>query len=106
MSKSQLPITDHGARTLKGEFHVGYRCSLDPVLLWLWCRLAAAAPIQPLAWGAMDTALKRKKMERELEEFPLWLDGLRIQHSVLEDAGLIPGLAHWVKDLLLLQAVV
>ena len=23
---------------------------LDPVLLWLWCKLAAVAPIQPLAW--------------------------------------------------------
>ena len=22
----------------------------DPVLLWLWCRPAAAAPIWPLAW--------------------------------------------------------
>ena len=22
----------------------------DPVLLWLWCRLAAAVLIQPLAW--------------------------------------------------------
>ena len=22
----------------------------DPVLLWLWCRLAAAAPIGALAW--------------------------------------------------------
>ena len=22
----------------------------DPVLLWLWCRLAAVAPIEPLAW--------------------------------------------------------
>ena len=22
----------------------------DPALLWLWCRWAAAAPIQPLAW--------------------------------------------------------
>ena len=21
----------------------------DPILLWLWCRLAAVAPIQPLA---------------------------------------------------------
>ena len=26
------------------------RCSLDPELLWLWCRPAAAAPIQALAW--------------------------------------------------------
>ena len=22
----------------------------DPALLWLWCRPAAIAPIQPLAW--------------------------------------------------------
>ena len=26
------------------------RRGLDPALLWLWCRLAATAPIQPLAW--------------------------------------------------------
>ena len=26
---------------------VGYK---DPVLLWLWCRPAAAAPVGPLAW--------------------------------------------------------
>ena len=29
---------------------VGRRCGLDLVLLWLWCRPAAIAPIQPLAW--------------------------------------------------------
>ena len=29
---------------------VGCRCSSDPVLLWLWCRLAAATPIESLAW--------------------------------------------------------
>ena len=37
---------------------------MDPALLWLWCRLAAAAPIGPLAWElpyAMSVALKRKK---------------------------------------------
>ena len=36
----------------------------DPALLWLWCRLAAAAPIQPLAWElpyAASAALKGKK---------------------------------------------
>ena len=35
----------------------------DPVLLWLWRRPAAIAPIQPLAWELPDNegaALKRK----------------------------------------------
>ena len=30
---------------------VGYRCGLGPRLLWLWCRLAAVAPIHSLAWN-------------------------------------------------------
>ena len=43
---------------------VGHRCGLDPVLLWLWHRSAAAARIQPLAWElpyAMGLALKNFK---------------------------------------------
>ena len=42
----------------------------DPALLWLWCRPAAAAPIQPLAWeppcaaGATLTSKKEKKKRR------------------------------------------
>ena len=34
----------------------------------------------------------------------MWLSGLRTQHSSSEDAGLIPGLAPWVKDLAFLRA--
>ena len=34
----------------------------------------------------------------EKKEFLLWLSGLRTQHSVHEDTGLIPGLTQWVKD--------
>ena len=29
---------------------VGCRCGLDPAMLWLRCRPAAVALIQPLAW--------------------------------------------------------
>ena len=32
-------------------------------------------------------------------EFPLWLSQLRTCHGILENAGLIPGLTQWVKDL-------
>ena len=41
----------------------GCRLGWDLVLLWLWLRLAAAAPIRPLAWELPHTAgvaLKRK----------------------------------------------
>ena len=43
---------------------VGHRCSSDPALLWLWCRLAAAALLQPLAQEltyAVGVALKKEK---------------------------------------------
>ena len=38
------------------------------MLLWLWCRLAATAPIQPLAWEllyAVGAALKKKKKKKK-----------------------------------------
>ena len=43
---------------------VGHRCDSGMALLWLRCRLAAIAPIRPLAWEppcAMGVALKTKK---------------------------------------------
>ena len=40
------------------------------------------------------------------EEFLLWLSELKTLHSLREDVGLIPGLAHWVEDLAFLQAAV
>ena len=41
----------------------GHRHGLDLALLWLWSRLAAAAPIWPLAWElpyVAGAALKKK----------------------------------------------
>ena len=38
----------------------------DPVLLWLWCRPVAVAPVRPLAWErpcAAGVALKRQCVE-------------------------------------------
>ena len=46
---------------------VGQRHSSDPMLLWLWCRLAATAPIRPLAWEppyAAGAALKKAKRQK------------------------------------------
>ena len=49
---------------------VGRRCDSDLVLLWLWPRPAATAPIGPLAWEppyAVGAALKRQKTDRQKE---------------------------------------
>ena len=41
---------------------IGHRCGSDLALLWLWCSLATAAPIQPLAWKqAAGAAIKKKR---------------------------------------------
>ena len=47
---------------------VGHRHGSDPVLLWLWCRPVATAPIRPLAWEpphAAGAALKDKKTKKK-----------------------------------------
>ena len=46
------------------SYGLGYRRGSDLVLLWLWYRPAAAAPIRPLTWEppyAAGAGLKRKK---------------------------------------------
>ena len=49
---------------------VGRKRSLDPVLLWLWCRLASVSLIQPLDWQlpyAAGAALKKFKKKKKLD---------------------------------------
>ena len=58
---------------------VGCRRGLDPVLLWLWCRLAAAASIWPLTQEypyAAHLAVKRKKSYWQ-NKFWIW-DGIEL----------------------------
>ena len=46
---------------------VGRRCGSDLVLLWLWCKPAAAAQIQPLAQElpyATGVPLKKRKRKK------------------------------------------
>jgi len=50
------------------------RCSSDLVLLWLWDRPAATAPIRPLAWKspyAAGEALEKTKKEKEKKKISL-----------------------------------
>ena len=79
---------------------------LDIVLLWLWCRLMATAPIQPLAWElpyASGAALKAKKKKKKTSQGVPPVAQQIIGISGALDTGLIPGPAQWVKDPVLLQ---
>ena len=67
---------EHGVAVSRG---VGRRYGLDPPLLWLWGRPAAAAPIQPLAWElqyALGVALKKRKKKKK------WKHGLKVRDSL------------------------
>ena len=83
---------------------VGHRLGLDPVLLWLWRRPAATAPIRPLTWepphaaGAAQEKAKRRK--KKVFQEGSSHSGLVVANptSNHEDVGSIPALAQWVKD--------
>ena len=56
---------------------VGHSCGSDPVLLWLWYRPAAAAPIQPLAWKfpyATSAAIKKKNQTNQTNKHIGWIN--------------------------------
>ena len=85
---------------------VGHRCSLDPELIWLWCRPPAAALIP----YAMGEAVKRKKEKKPCTMFdvskiipgvPIVAQWLTNPTSIHEDEGSIPGLTQWVNNLAL-----
>ena len=56
------------------SYGVGHRRGSDLALMWLWCRPAAIALIQTLAWEllyAAGVALKRQKRKRK-KEVTIW----------------------------------
>ena len=56
------------------ELWVGHRCDWDTVLLWLWRRLAAVAPIQPLAWELKyATSVALKKQQKPYKQCSLFI---------------------------------
>ena len=61
-----IPVLGQWVKDLVVSCGVGCRRGSNPALLWLWCRLAAVALIQPLAWElpyAMGAALKNKQVK-------------------------------------------
>ena len=72
---------------------VGLRCSSDLAMLWLWCRLATAAPIPSLAWELplCPKAVKRKERRgREKRK-----EKERVQTSMVRVRGKIVKSLSW-----------
>ena len=77
---------------------IGHRCGLDPVLLWLWHRPAAAAPIRPLAWELPYATSVGKKTNKRVQYihtncFFCWVFvfcflGLPLQHVEVPRLGI------------------
>ena len=56
---------------------VGHRHRSDPVLLWLWCRPAATAPIRPLAWESPYVLGAAQEMEKKDQKKMLNESGMK-----------------------------
>ena len=56
----------------------------DPVLLWLWCRPAATAPILPLAWEppyVVGMALKKNEKKKQNKTISSEIDQVKYTHT-------------------------
>ena len=71
---------------------VGCRRGSDPVLLWLWRRPAATAPIKPLAWEPPYAAgvvlekakrQKKKRRRRRKDDYGNHVAALKNMYSVM-----------------------
>ena len=70
---------------------VGHRRGSDPMLLWLWHRLAAVVPIGPLAWETPYAAGAAQEIAKKgVPVVAQWLTNPTKNHEV---AGSVPALA-------------
>ena len=71
-----IPVPASGLRIgVAVSCGVGCRHTSDLALLWQWHKLAAAAPIGPLAWEppyAVGASLKRKKKKKTFERIKIY----------------------------------
>ena len=77
------------------SYGVGCRHGSDLMVLWLQCRLAAAAPIRPLAWEppySMNVAIKRPKKKKRVE---ILRKNFNFRSSELMGHGPFLGMVNW-----------
>ena len=81
---------------------VGRRRGSDPALLWLWSRLAATAPIRPLATEAAQEMAKRQRKKKSCPAFTY--SGILLSHKKNE---ILPAfVATWVDlEIIILSKV-
>ena len=97
--RSIAPLSGLGIRCRTVSCGVGCRCGSDPVLLWLWHRPVAAAPIQPLAWEPPYAAGAAQEIATTTTTgVPVVAQWLTNPTRNYEVAGSVPALAQWVHD--------
>ena len=77
---------------------VGRRRGSNPILLWLWCSLAAVAPIHPLTWEppcASSVALKSGKKKKNLTAAALVTVEMWVPFSAQQSGLKDPALLQW-----------
>ena len=52
-------------------FHVGHRCSSDPVLMWLWCELNSSSNWTPGPGTSICHRYSYKKEKKKKRELPV-----------------------------------
>ena len=79
------------------SYGIGDRCGSDPMSLWLWCRVAAVVPIQPLAWELPYVAGATLKSKKKKKKCVVPVSG-RICYPALEKKNMQGIITHLVKE--------